>query len=173
MSESNDFLKFLINEDIYVIDGQNEEPPVVEAKEAPVVVEAEKAIEAPVAAKIIIPAKPTKPKHEVIILFDNPIAETLPAVDMAYLEKILGAIGLSTEKVDFLNVAKHAPSVSGYAYVIAFTPNHQLPVSVSTQQYVSVKLGDAQLIVADALNNISVSKDLRLKLWGVLQQVFK
>lgn len=170
MSESNDFLKFLINEDIYSIDDQKEQPAVEQPSAAAAApAEPSKTTEEPV-AKVVLPAKP---KHEIVILFDNPIAEALPADDLAYLGKILGAIGRSAEKVDFLNVAKGAPSVTGYAYVIAFTPNHQLPVSASTQQYVSVELGDARLIVADALNNISASKDLRLKLWGVLQQVFK
>lgn len=171
MSESKEFLKFLINEDIYVIDQKEvsvQKEPVEEnalEEEQSVTVEVKEPEE-----KMVLPVKP---KNEILVIFDNPTAKNLPKEDLEYLGKILGAIGKSTEKVDFQNVAATTPKAVGYDFVIAFTPNHQLPVAASTQQYVSTKLGDGQLIVADALNNISASTDLRKKLWGVLQQVFK
>lgn len=176
MSESKDFLKFLINEDIYLIDNLPEaEVEVKEATEAPVkeTTPASEPSPARVSEPKITLSTPQKPTNEILVIFDNPTAKNLPAGDLAYLGKIMGAIGKSVEKVDFQNVAATTPKAVGYDYVIAFTPNHQLPVPASTQQYVSTKLGDGQLIVADALNNIAASTDLRKKLWGVLQQVFK
>ena len=172
MSESNEFLKFLINEDIYLIDNLPEAPkevkePVVDSAPKP---ESEKSI---VSEPKVALSPPQKPVNEVLVIFDNPTAKHLPAGELEYLGKILGAIGRSVEKVDFQNVAATTPKPVGYRYVITFTPNHQLPVPASTQQYVAAKLGDGQLIVADALNNISASTDLRKKLWSVLQQVFK
>ncbi|SMD37998.1 hypothetical protein SAMN04488029_3581 [Reichenbachiella faecimaris] len=172
MNESNDFLKFLINEDIFLIDEKSVKNSQVDA-----VVDHEDTPQKEKVSTVQEPSveleSPAKPTHETLILFDNPTAVNLPTSDLEYLGKILGAIGSSIEKVDFQNVAATTPKTVGYSYVIAFTPNHQLPVPVSTQQYVSTKLGDGQLIVADALNNISASPDLRKKLWGVLQQVFK
>jgi len=172
MSESNDFLKFLINEDIYVIDTKLESEletiRAVKESEDSVTSKISK-VEEPI-EKLVVSEKQ---KNEVLVIFDNPTSADLPAEDKDYLGKILGAIGKSNEKADFHNVAQATPNADGYAFVIAFTPNHQLPVSASTQQYVAVKLGNGQLIVADALNNISTSTDLRKKLWGVLQQVFK
>lgn len=171
MNDSNDFLKFLINEDVYIIDQKSEEkvtevlsenkPEKTKENEPSSVAEPVEELEAP-----------EMPKNEILVIFDNPSAVELPAADFEYLGKILVAIGKSTDKVDFLNVAQNVTNVNGYAQVIAFTPNHKLPVPVSIQQYVAVKLEGAQLIVADALNNISASTDLRKKLWGVLQQVF-
>ncbi|WP_420579752.1 hypothetical protein [Reichenbachiella sp.] len=172
MSESAEYLKFLINEDIYLID--NLPAPQEEVKE---VVKETPPKHEPVSTVVAEPrvslASTQKPDNEILVIFDNPTAKNLPAGELEYLAKILGAIGKSVEKVDFQNVAATTPKPVGYRYVITFTPNHQLPVAASTQQYVSTKLGDAQLIVADALNNISTSTDLRKKLWGVLQQVFK
>lgn len=170
MSESNEFLKFLINEDVYLIDNL----PVAQEEERPKEIPQTEASAPTIASepKVIL-STPQRPTNEILIIFDNPTAKSLPAGDLEYLGKIMGAIGKSVEKVDFQNVAATTPKAVGYGYVIAFTPNHQLPVPASTQQYVSTKLGDGQLIVADALNNIAASTELRKKLWGVLQQVFK
>lgn len=174
MGNSNEFLKFLINEDIYLIDQKEESSAVVEevsvVEDSATVEEVAPAVVSEPEEKLVVIEKP---KNQILVIFDNPTAKELPAGDLDYLGKILGAIGQSTDKVDFQNVAATTPKAVGYDYVIAFTPNHQLPVAASTQQYVSTKLGDGQLIVADALNNISASTDLRKKLWGVLQQVFK
>lgn len=172
MSDTKDFLPFLINEDIYVIDTQSDQQKAtIEEKQEPVVeVQAAPAVVAEPKVELSAPERPT---NEILVVFDNPMAKDLPNDDLEYLGKILGAIGQSTDKVDFQNVAATTPKTAGYLYVIAFTPNHQLSVPASTQQYVPVKLGDGQLIVADALNNIAASTDLRKKLWGVLQQVFK
>ncbi|WP_422362253.1 hypothetical protein [Reichenbachiella sp.] len=171
MSESNEFLKFLINEDIYLIDNLPEAEVTIEP-EKETVANSEPSPTIVSEPKVTL-SSPQKPTNEILVIFDNPTAKGLPTGDLEYLGKILGAIGQSTEKVDFQNVAATTPKPTGYDYVIAFTPNHQLPVAASTQQYVSTKLGDGRLIVADALNNISASTDLRKKLWNVLQQVFK
>ncbi|MEP2025861.1 MAG: hypothetical protein ABJH98_10990 [Reichenbachiella sp.] len=172
MNESNEFLKYLINEDIYAIDEKSEvitQPDAVAETSDGAQKEEVTSVQEPVVAL----EKPAKPTNEILIIFDNPTAVNLPAADLDYLGKILGAIGKSIDKVDFQNVAATTPKTAGYVHVIAFTPNHQLPIPSSTQQYVSTKLGEGHLIIADALNNISASTDLRKKLWGVLQQVFK
>lgn len=173
MNEPADFLKFLINEDIYVIDEKKEIISTgttgKEHVENTEVIHETSLVQEPVETL----APPNKQVHEILILFDNPSADDLPTADMEYLGKILGAIGQSNEKVDFLNLANETVSSEGYKHIIAFTPNHQLPIDGSTQQYVAVKFGESKLIIADALNNISASTDLRKKLWGVLQEVFK
>lgn len=172
MSDSKDFLPFLINEDIYLIDTEAEvqQAPTEERQQPAAEVDAAPAVVAEPKVELKTPALP---QNEILVIFDNPIAKDLPKGDLEYLGKILGAIGKSTEKVDFQNVAATTPKAIGYSHVIAFTPNHQLSVPASTMQYVPVPLGDGQLIIADALNNIAASTDLRKKLWGVLQQVFK
>lgn len=172
MSDTNEFLPFLINEEIYVIDTQKERPSEVVHEKT---VTTNSLVSAPVSVaepKVEL-TPPEKPSNEILVIFDNPLAKNLPVGEIEYLAKILGAIGKSTERADFQNVAATSPKASGYKYVIAFTPNHQLPVAASTQQYVPVPLGEGQLIIADALNNIAASTELRKNLWGVLQQVFK
>lgn len=170
-SDTKDFLKFLINEEIYLIDSQEADgqpKPIVADKpsasleDSTVVAEEEAA-----------PVAPSAPVHEILVIFDNPISKDLVAGDREYLGKILGAIGQSIDQVAFHNMATGSTSTEGYRFVMAFTPNHQLEVPISTMQYTSVKLKESQLIVADALSNIAQSTDLRKKLWAVLQQVFK
>ncbi|MEP1778663.1 hypothetical protein [Reichenbachiella sp.] len=163
MSDSNDFLNFLINEDIYVIDENDVTSTNLSGENEPEMVE-----EAEVRLNSL-----EKPKHEILVLFDNPSATNLSSDDLEYLGKILGSINLSKDHVEFLNVVgASAPITDGYKYVIAFTPNHQLSLDKSVQQYVAMNLGDTKVIIADALRNISTSTDLRKKLWTVLQEVF-
>ena len=173
MSENNEFLPFLINEDIYIIDTIAEESISEVASNSEGNMVATVNNEEDEQIKLSEPVQEYQPLHDILIIFDNPNSKSLPEDEREYLGKILGAIGKSVDKVDFQNVAATTPNGSGYKQIISFTPNHQLPVAASTQMYISTKLGEGILIVADSLKNISTSTELRKKLWGVLQEVFK
>ncbi|MEO9967855.1 MAG: hypothetical protein ABJF11_18835 [Reichenbachiella sp.] len=171
MTDSNDFLKFLINENIYLIDEKGEaEAQAVDPKDTTSYSDDSQEAQANEPEPVL--EKPI-PSNDILIIFDNPSEPELAVGDKEYLDKILGAIGKSIAIVDFLNVAVTNPEINGYKQVIAFTPNHKLPIAVSTMQYAATTMDGIEIIVADSLINISGSTDLRKKLWGVLQQVFK
>jgi hypothetical protein len=167
MNESKDFLRFVINEDIYQIDEKGNESIDMVDKSA-----SEQAVEIKEESSEVNVNPPVKRESEILVLFDNMSSANILDTEKAYLGKIAGAIGRSTDKMDFQNISKMQPDVSGYKHILAFTPNHKLKVDLATQQYLEVDYQDSVLIIADSLTNIAASPDLRKKLWGVLQSAF-
>lgn len=173
MSEPEDFLKFLFNEPIYVIEEDGEkESTSQEQVEEPIVENPEDKEPKEPTLPIANEQKKQASKNDILILFDNPSDKHLEPSELEYLKKILGAINKSVDHIDFMNVALESPRVEGYAHVISFTPNHKLSIDRATIQYTAVSFSGSQLIVADALKNISASTDLRKKLWEVLKKMF-
>lgn len=167
MSDAADFLKYVINEDIYLIDTFSDA-----VENTAEVEELKPAIQEDVSEPTEELKKVVVPSNEILVVYDNVIADEMLQTELNYLGKILGAIGKSTDLIDSLNVASSKPNHQGYKYVLCFTPNHKLPIPISTIQYEKVNFEGAQVVIADSLTNISGSTDLRKKLWGVLQGMF-
>lgn len=167
MSQENEFLEFLLNEQIYQIADSTEETVVDKVKEGNV------AYSTGISTLKEPKEEPTVVAGEgILILFDNVLAEGMLDSERDYLSKILGAVGKDINAVIAQNVSKQKPEYQGFSSIVAFTPNHQLPVDLATQQYEMTNLLEARLIVADSLSNIAASPELRKKLWSVLQQMF-
>lgn len=155
MSKEDDFLKYFINETLYRVDEK------VMDKNQP----EESAQNQNVASE--------EPKNEILIVFGNASDTALPTEDMEYLNKILAAVGRSTVEVDFCNIFEGRSAQSMiHPYILAFVSHDRMPVDFPKKSYVPARLGHSQWIVADALNDIAVSTDLRKRLWSALQQVF-
>ena len=155
MSEGNEFLEFLLNDQMYEI-GELSSPPVAQTLESET---SESGVDLGV-------------KEGILILYDNVLGDDMLEADRAYLSKILGAVDKDISMITAQNVCKSKPDYQGFKSIIAFTPNHQLPVDLATQQYQLTNFLEARLIIADSLSNIAASPELRKSLWGALQQMF-
>ncbi|MBU2913804.1 hypothetical protein [Reichenbachiella agariperforans] len=171
MSESQEFLKYLINETLYQID------PVEMSSAVNEVAATESPIQQPSASKVeavpqVSDPKPTyqAPINKVLILFENPNGEEMLAVQKDYLTKILGAVKLTWDGVDSRNVRTfplEQPPV--HQYVIAFTAAHELGVLSPYQMGVK---GNQKVVMAHDLSTIAASVEYRKQLWSALQQMF-
>ncbi|MGL1889418.1 MAG: hypothetical protein OCD76_23085 [Reichenbachiella sp.] len=182
MSENANFLKFLINEDIYPLQDDEAKVSQPNATAQPVSAEPSKA-DAPVAVqesapaytpsaveKVENPVAPPEqlPKNQVVVLFSNSASETMKVEESAFLLKILSAVKMNFELVDMVNVDLGVNKAHLYKKVVAFTPNHGLS---ATQKYQTLS-GDQQVLLADDLTSIASSQDLKKQLWGELQKMF-
>ncbi|MCV9386547.1 hypothetical protein [Reichenbachiella ulvae] len=171
MSDYPSFLKYLIDEQLYMIDDQQE----VATLEKQVVVEhdPEPVRDEPQAeAQIQEPATEYKTSiiDSTLVLFENSQSADMVAGEKAYLEKILGAVKLKWEDVVKQNVLVNPiDDKPNHARVIAFTANHGFGVLPPYQ--VSEQSGQ-QVLMAHDLATISGSVEYRKQLWAALQKMF-
>lgn len=179
------FLKYLINEELYLIEEEKEEQvqPQVPSESEIEKVEKPK-IETPV-EKLTDPletdqsavAEPAeeliKRKHSgkaVLIIFDNTISDSMNPEEKAYLQKILSAVKLNIDDSDLVHVSNIGEyMLEGYQKVLSFSQKFN---PANFDLYVINKLENAQSLIADDLTTISQSVELRKKLWGSLQKMF-
>ncbi len=182
--ENKAFLKFFINEDLYLLKDEHRpgaQSVAAEDKDERAAQPAQKAVEAsqpvpkdlPAAEKAEVPKPPAFKggnKKGVLILVEDTEAEFLNENDFNYLSKIIGAVGLSIDDVALVN-AVHVKAIDGLSYssALVFTPNHSFSVSA---KYTIQQEGKSSILLADPLAQIAQSVDLRKQLWGQLQAMF-
>lgn len=169
MSESNNFLKFLLTDEVYVIDEQLEPSPITQkvVDKVDVKPETKEVILSPKQDNLKVESVST-PTSEILVLFSNADDDHLHTEESSFLQKILSAVKMDINKVDLINVEKKDSNPTLYKKVIAFTSQHGLPANNKYQLSVS----DQTVLLADDLSAISSSVDLKKKLWAELQKMF-
>ncbi|MFT7234156.1 MAG: hypothetical protein ACI8TA_003386 [Cyclobacteriaceae bacterium] len=107
-----------------------------------------------------------------LILVEDSTDEFLNANDLAYLLKILGAVKLSLADIALVNVhrSKNYEELD-YEQVLIFTSNHSFQLPNPTK-YTLNQLEGIQILLADPLNQIAASVELRKALWGSLKAIY-
>jgi hypothetical protein len=196
--ENTEFLKYFINEDLYQIDANE----VVVAKDVPRSKnETEVGVEDPteksqispqqeVVSEISVPEtvqvveeplekiEPAIISYKggnekgILILVEDSTDEFLNANDLAYLLKILGAVKLSLADIALVNVHRSKNYAElDYEQVLVFTANHSFQLPNSTK-YRLTQLEGLQILLADPLNQIANSVELRKALWESLRTIY-
>lgn len=163
MSDKASFLKFLLTEDVYVIDEKTEKTSTDSETTT------ETIANSPSVEGNQLLNKAPKPTSEFLILFDNSNEETMKASESEFLQKILSAVKIDLNAVDLINVNIVEPELSLYKKVISFTSQYPLEV---TDKYKLVS-NDQMILLADGLTTIASSVDLKKKLWVELQGMFR
>ncbi|ALJ00560.1 hypothetical protein [Rufibacter tibetensis] len=192
------FLQHLYGQDtLYVIpEPENVEPipvPVVSRATPslpPVPVKAEIA---PPLAEPIVPQEKPVPSPAVVqeirwlgealkgtyLLFEvqEEVFKTLP--QHAFLQKVLAAVGLSTNQVKFGNLSsdlvhdvKTIAAKNAAKHILLF--GQGLPVANLSRMefYRMYKFEESRFVLVDSLEDIEKSVELKKKLWDVLQKIF-
>jgi len=179
--ENTEFLKYFINEDLYLIKGENDLlKQKTETAAAPVKelvteeIEEQNIVEEPKVE--LTPPKPPAykgaNKRSILILVEDANSEFLNENDFTYLMKILGAVKLTIEDIALVNVTK-TNNYAGLEFTnaIVFTSNHSLQVS-NTTKYIPSVLSNQKILLADPLDQIAASVELRKALWDALKSIF-
>ncbi|UXP31878.1 hypothetical protein N6H18_16140 [Reichenbachiella agarivorans] len=166
MSDNPAFLKYLLNDSLYLIDDESDAVSdfVVEKDDASVL-----AIEQ--STNLVLDSKPTYVEQlkEVLVLFENPSDMEMKSAERAFLEKILGAVKLQWKDVQPYNVSKQQLMDFKHSKIIAFTSAHGLPVQTMYQLTTNHV---QKIIVGHDLTTIAASVDHKKQLWAALQQMF-
>lgn len=179
--ENTEFLKYFINEDLYLIKGENDllqqKVETVSAPEKEPI--ADKVVEQHVVEEPKVELTPPKPpaykganKKGILILVEDANSEFLNEKDFTYLMKILGAVKLTIDDIALVNVNRtNNYSDLEFSNAIVFTSNHSLQKSKTTK-YIPSVLGNKKILLADPLDQIAESVDLRKALWDALKSIF-
>jgi hypothetical protein len=167
--ESQEFLKYLINEDIYSVDKGN---PVEAYENA--------AIESPQVAEPIAEVKQeaeveTKPAvsqyKSILVIVEDESSDGLNNKDKQYLAKILSAVKADLYSISLVNIHKNElQGLDGVENILVFTDNSSLKAESS--KYDMADYSQAKIILSDPLDKVSESVELRKQLWGALQKMF-
>lgn len=198
MEENTEFLKYFINEDLYQVESletkrDKESPKIEDEKEVGVAESIEKPQISPkqeevaeistpdtvqVAEEPLEKIEPTIISYKggneqgILILVEDSTDEFLNESDLAYLLKILGAVKLSLADIALVNVHKSKNYAElDYEQVLVFTTNHSFQIPNPTK-YSPTQLEGLQILLADPLNQIAASVELRTNLWNALKQLF-
>lgn len=153
-----EFIKYLINEDIYIVDQAEEN----ESAEYPVV-------ETPVPI-LEEPAEISNYKSILVIVEDD-TSHGLNLNDKQYLAKILSAVKADLHSISLVNIHKESVGqTNGVENILVFTENFEF--NTDYQLYELSDYQNAKLILSDPLKRVAQSVDLRKKLWSSLQKMF-
>jgi hypothetical protein len=153
--ENPEFLKHVINENLYLIDEQRDEYQTDESNEPDVVHEPIVEME--------------KPGKSILVIFGYSDMGRIPQQQEEYLVKILAAVDLKLEDIDLKNSAQ-THETDQYEKVICFTKKYS---GIPTPKHYEIdKIRETNWLVVDELNLISASTDLRKRLWNVLKTMF-
>ncbi|MEQ6117947.1 hypothetical protein [Reichenbachiella sp. MALMAid0571] len=180
--ENTEFLKYFINEDLYLIKAENdlsqqkvETVSVPEKETIAGKVEEHQVVEEP--KEVLTPSKPPAfkgaNKKGILILVEDAGSEFLNEKDFTYLMKILGAVKLTIDEIALVNVNKTNNYVDiEFTNAIVFTSNHSLQISNPTK-YIPSVLSNKKILLADPLDQIAASVELRKALWDALKNTFQ
>lgn len=179
--DNNDFLKYFIQEDIYQIDEALVKPESAGTStglqetqgHVATTPHKESATEANAEVAVSQSVQETfKPVNEILVLVYDEHHDVLAQDQMAYLAKILGAVGLSRDKVDMVNAFKsNIAAFSAYKRIISFAPQVDLPFT-GLKKYAFEEREGSHVLLVDPVTTISASVELRKLLWASLKSGF-
>lgn len=161
--------------------------PVVVKKEEPVVLRTPEIQKPPVvqiAPEPVSPAPsaPLFPKlnHKVLILVDEPKQREMLVSEALFLDNVLKAVGHSSENSDILNFsylsgsdARNLLSEKKIHYFITFgVPLIKLQLDLLLPPYTPKQVEGIWFLLTDPLPVIEADRDLKMKLWNALKQIF-
>ncbi|MFY0653007.1 MAG: hypothetical protein JXQ96_13275 [Cyclobacteriaceae bacterium] len=178
--ENNEFLKYFINEDLYHVEEKVTEPKEKEyAGETENSTEVVPKVEEPkvqlesseVMEEVELKYKGANAKG-ILVLVEDANAEFLNDKDLQYLLKILGAVKLSLEEIALVNIVNQKSVDSlDFQKALLFTSNHNFSLD-NTEKYSALSHNEKTVLVADPVDQIAASVELRKSLWGALQGMF-
>ncbi|WP_109829917.1 hypothetical protein [Reichenbachiella versicolor] len=160
---SSEFLKYLINEDIYIIE---DEMYSSTSNQVSIPKPGSKVLEAKEPVSEV--SSSYEPKNDILILYEGQVTDEMHIADMELLSKILGAVSCSLDQVDIRPNAIPIP-LSVYEKVIAFTSNYNFTQKVKYSMY---NEGGTKIIISDPLSKVAISTEMKKSLWGAIQQLF-
>lgn len=180
--QDNAFLKFLIHEEIYLIDHESEEIASNEVQSGHQEVINAADVKGEGTKNSTVQADEENPqavlsqrkdvndlKKPVLVIYGHSDRGAMPPEQKAYLGKILSAVKVNIDEIDLLS-AKQEAEWESYERIICFTRKYaNCPISSA---YDIQKVGSVQWLLADELNTIEASRDLRQSLWTCLQKLF-
>jgi len=179
----NNHLKYLINEEIYVIDEpeleqtvtkseykENTEDTAVVAEPIPETTEEAK----PAESKVNIQGNASA---NVLILFNNTEATEIPEKEKTFLTNILKAVKLTTSDIGLINTTdstvtlERIQGTSKANIILAFeTPDNVGLAEI--QNYAISEASSCKILMADSLSEIEKDTEKKKALWTNLQQLF-
>lgn len=196
MSEGNGYLKFLINEPIYLVkeaesqtpDGINEEETVdrkVEKSISTKVPEASSETSSNVAEhqpesnqpkvtpEVLAPKVPTK---KLLVIYQFEESEALPVHLKKLMLKIIEAVGIDVMQGVYVNQNFKAipEELTDFENILIFSSTAELPLEGYQMMapYETQVFGNTRVLVSDELPQLDQQVPLKRKLWGVLQEMF-
>ena len=121
------------------------------------------------------------PEHQVLILTDNPLTDTLMGSERELLSKILKAVQQDLDHTDVYNFsflpgydANHVLSNKRTNYFITFgIPLLKLKLDVLLVPYMPKQVDGIWFLHADPLAHIEKDIEAKKKLWNALKQMFQ
>ncbi len=108
---------------------------------------------------------------QILIIVADTTNQKLNLTDKKYIAKILQAVKVDLHSISLINILNEkVENLEGVEKILAFTPNHQLDISLAPYQLSDYQ--NTKMIVSEALATVAQSVELRKKLWGVLQVMF-
>lgn len=157
---------------------KKEEPvvqPVPETAKPPVMPAAPQPV-------VAAPSAPPFPKlnHKVLILVDEPKQREMLVSEALFLDNVLKAVGHSSENSDILNFsylagpdARNVLSEKRINYFITFgVPLIKLHLDLLLPPYTPKQVEGIWFLLTDPLPVIEADRDLKIKLWTALKQMF-
>ncbi len=198
MSEEKGYLKFLINEPIYLVKEavdsstaevatpseqaveQKVELPTINKPDGEVAEPAANGVEPEVqeiatqtSSKETEKAAPTK---RLLVIYQFEASESLPVHLKKLMLKIIEAVGIDVMKGVYVNQSfKEIPSsLTDFENILIFSSSTDLPLDGFKMKvlYEPQQFGKTRVLVSDELQQLDQQVPLKRKLWGVLQEMF-
>lgn len=198
MSEEKGYLKFLINEPIYLVKEPEESstaevaapsteptkekvetPPI--GKSGPEVAEPASSVAEPKAEKTATEKSPevaatVVPTNKLLVIYQFEASEPLPVHFKKLMLKIIEAVGIDVMQGVYVNQSfKELPSaLTDFENILIFSTSTDLALEgfQRTAQYEIQQFGKTRVLVSDELQLLDQQIPLKRKLWGVLQEMF-
>jgi hypothetical protein len=161
MNEDASFLRFLINEDIYIIE-EKKSASSVEAQEVPV-----------------SESSPDRQiKDKTVFILDYTDRSAIPEDHDAFLSKVIKSVNLNEKNVEIL-FEKECESLSQNNFENCFTLvfSSKVPKNLSAllnkNRYVIKTEGNNKFLLCDPLDVITSDTPLKRHLWEQLKAMFK
>ena len=191
MSEDRSYLKYLINEQIYLIQEEYVTANMDGVKEATGDYDAASESTKTNVARINQPKKATtadevittpinnnqpKPTHRLLVVYDHEGSEALPVPLKKLMLKIVAAVGIDVMTGVYVNVCfRPVPDqLIDFENILVFGNNIELDLSGyhMDNKYVLQEINHVRVLVADQLALLETEIPLKRQLWAELQRMF-
>ena len=171
MEENQEYLKYLFNEELYFF--KEESTPVAPIPKEKSTTPTEQTEDEHAQTEGHSSAQETidvelYPQNATMIRFKANPENSLPADQLTYLKKILGAVGLDVAQVDMIPGDLSIP-YHKYSRVISFEIIAEYEEQMN---YIVFEDNATQFLVVDSLDIVSQSPEKRKSLWEALQILF-